>query len=109
MLVDVFTFDRYNCKNVTPNVRNLLRSRRRGLEIIGIHTPETRDERDRGEVVRHLATLLASLKTLRQYLGQSTCTKALPEPASQREVPIASEGLQAGSAVLEGVTFSSGT
>lgn len=57
VLLDVFTFDCINCKNITPNLRALARTRRDGLAIVGIHSPETPYERDRTEVVRHLAQL----------------------------------------------------
>ena len=57
VLVDVFTFDCYNCKNVTPNLRSLAAAGHADLAIIGIHTPETTYERDRTQVVRHLETL----------------------------------------------------
>ncbi len=57
VLVDVFTFDCFNCKNVTPNLRALSRTQHDGLEIIGIHSPETSYERDRDQVVAHLKTL----------------------------------------------------
>ncbi len=57
VLVDVFTFDCFNCKNITPNLRTLAHTKRDGLAIVGIHTPETPYERDRAEVIKHLATL----------------------------------------------------
>ena len=57
VLVDVFTFDCINCKNITPNLRSLSRTKRNGLAILGIHTPETAYERDRGAVVSHLDKL----------------------------------------------------
>jgi thiol-disulfide isomerase/thioredoxin len=57
VLVDVFTFDCYNCKNITPNLRSLAAAGHADLAIIGIHTPETNYERDRNQVVRHLETL----------------------------------------------------
>lgn len=53
VLVDVFTFDCINCKNVTPNLRKLNGSRP-GLAIIGVHAPETPYERDRANVVINL-------------------------------------------------------
>ena len=56
VLVDVFTFGCYNCKNVTPNLRALYRAHHGDLEIVGIHTPETPYERDRKNVVENLAT-----------------------------------------------------
>jgi thiol-disulfide isomerase/thioredoxin len=58
VLVDIFTFGCYNCKNVTPNLRALYKAHRNGdLEIIGIHTPETPYERERANVVTNLADL----------------------------------------------------
>jgi thiol-disulfide isomerase/thioredoxin len=57
VLVDVFTFDCINCKNVTPNLRRLAAAKDAGLTIIGIHSPETSYERDEGQVVTHLAAL----------------------------------------------------
>ena len=58
VLVDVFTFDCYNCKNITPNLRALhRRPSTDGLVILGIHSPETAWEHDRAQVVSHLATL----------------------------------------------------
>ena len=57
VIVDVFTFGCYNCKNITPNLRALHKSHPDGLEIVGIHTPETSYERDRKNVVANLATL----------------------------------------------------
>lgn len=58
VLVDVFTFDCINCKNITPNLRKLARAKvDDGLAIVGIHSPETAYEHDRGEVVRHLREL----------------------------------------------------
>jgi thiol-disulfide isomerase/thioredoxin len=57
VLVDVFTFDCYNCQNVTPNLRSLARSKRADLVILGIHSPETAVEHDRDQVVSHLGSL----------------------------------------------------
>lgn len=58
VLVDVFTFDCINCKNITPNLRELERSRSgEGLTIVGIHSPETSYERGQDAVVEHLRTL----------------------------------------------------
>ncbi len=57
VLVDVFTFDCINCQNITPNLRTLARAKRPDLAIVGIHSPETSYERERGEVVTHLAAL----------------------------------------------------
>lgn len=57
VLVDVFTFDCINCKNITPNLRTLSRTKHDGLAIVGIHSPETPYERDHAQVVRHLGLL----------------------------------------------------
>jgi thiol-disulfide isomerase/thioredoxin len=57
VLVDVFTFDCFNCKNITPNLRALSRAKHDGLAIVGIHTPETPYEHDRTQVVKHLSAL----------------------------------------------------
>ena len=58
VLVDVFTFACWNCANVTPNLRTLHRTKPSSdLVIIGVHTPETPYERDRGNVVENLKRL----------------------------------------------------
>jgi thiol-disulfide isomerase/thioredoxin len=57
VLIDVFTVDCYNCKNVTPNLRSLSETERGQLAIVGVHTPETRYERDRAHVVGSLKDL----------------------------------------------------
>jgi thiol-disulfide isomerase/thioredoxin len=57
VLVDIFTFGCFNCKNVTPNLRALYRRHDDRLAIIGIHTPETPYESDRKNVVANLASL----------------------------------------------------
>jgi thiol-disulfide isomerase/thioredoxin len=57
VLLDVFTFDCINCKNITPNLRTLARTKGEGLAIVGIHSPETPYERDHAQVVRHLGLL----------------------------------------------------
>lgn len=54
VLVDVFTFGCYNCKNVLPNLRALYHSHSSDLAIVGVHTPETDYERDRSNVVAAL-------------------------------------------------------
>jgi thiol-disulfide isomerase/thioredoxin len=56
VIVDIFTFGCFNCKNVTPNLRALYkRHRSDGLEIVGVHTPETPYETDRANVATNLA------------------------------------------------------
>ncbi|HEY0798486.1 MAG TPA: thioredoxin-like domain-containing protein, partial [Candidatus Baltobacteraceae bacterium] len=58
VLVDVFTFDCINCKNVTPNLRKLnITAQHDGLVILGIHSPETEYEHERDAVVTNLAAL----------------------------------------------------
>ncbi len=54
VLVDVFTFGCYNCKNVTQNLRTLYRRRGNDLTIVGVHSPETPFERERANVVENL-------------------------------------------------------
>ena len=57
VLIDVFTVDCYNCRNVTPNLRHLSETQRGKLVIIGVHTPETPVERERRHVVASLREL----------------------------------------------------
>jgi len=58
VVVDVFTVDCYNCRNVTPNLRALYRGNSRDdLAIVGVHTPETPYERERPHVVASLKEL----------------------------------------------------
>jgi thiol-disulfide isomerase/thioredoxin len=57
VLVDIFTFGCYNCKNVTPNLRALYRAHHGDLAIVGVHTPETPYEADRKNVGPNLASL----------------------------------------------------
>ena len=58
VIVDVFTFGCYNCRNVTPNLRRLHRTvASSNLVIIGVHAPETPYERDRANVVTTLREL----------------------------------------------------
>jgi len=54
VIVDVFTFDCYNCKNVVPNLRALDAKRRPDLVIVGVHAPETPYESGRAHVVANL-------------------------------------------------------
>jgi thiol-disulfide isomerase/thioredoxin len=54
VVVDVFTFDCYNCKNVVPNLRALNAKKSDGLVIVGIHSPETPFEANRTNVVENL-------------------------------------------------------
>ena len=58
VLVDVFTFACGNCAAITPNLRTLHRTKPSSeLVILGVHTPETPDERDRAAVVENLKRL----------------------------------------------------
>jgi len=54
VLVDVFTFGCYNCKNITANLKILHRSYPADLAIVGVHTPETGYERERPNVIANL-------------------------------------------------------
>jgi thiol-disulfide isomerase/thioredoxin len=54
VVVDVFTFDCYNCKNVVPNLRALNAKKTGDLVIVGIHSPETAFEKNRANVVANL-------------------------------------------------------
>jgi peroxiredoxin len=58
VVLDVFTVDCINCRNVIPELRSLYATQRgRGLEIIGIHSPETPVEKQRAHVVENLRSL----------------------------------------------------
>jgi thiol-disulfide isomerase/thioredoxin len=54
VIVDVFTFDCYNCKNVVPNLRALNVKKASDLVIVGIHSPETPYETNHANVVENL-------------------------------------------------------
>jgi thiol-disulfide isomerase/thioredoxin len=54
VIVDVFTFDCYNCKNVVPNLRALNAKRSADLVIVGIHSPETPYEAKPANVIENL-------------------------------------------------------
>jgi thiol-disulfide isomerase/thioredoxin len=54
VIVDVFTFDCYNCQNVVPNLRALNAKKSSGLVIVGIHSPETPFEKKRANVIDNL-------------------------------------------------------
>ena len=56
VIVDVFTFDCYNCKNVVPNLRALDVKKSGDLVIVGIHSPETPFETNRANVIANLKT-----------------------------------------------------
>jgi thiol-disulfide isomerase/thioredoxin len=55
VIVDVFTFDCYNCKNVVPKLRALNAKKADDLVIVGIHSPETPFETNRANVVQNLS------------------------------------------------------
>ena len=54
VVVDVFTFGCYNCRNVVPNLRAVNARRSKDVAIVGIHSPETPYEKDRANVVENL-------------------------------------------------------
>ena len=55
VIVDVFTVDCYNCRNVVPTLRSLYAGdRAKGLAIVGIQAPETPAEKDRSYVTQSL-------------------------------------------------------
>ena len=57
VVLDVFTVDCFNCRNVVPLLRDLYRTKRdKGLEIIGIHSPETPIEKQRSHFVENLVS-----------------------------------------------------
>jgi peroxiredoxin len=56
VILDVFTVDCFNCRNVVPTLRSLYATdRTKGLEIVGIHAPETPAEKQRAYVTENLA------------------------------------------------------
>jgi thiol-disulfide isomerase/thioredoxin len=57
VVVDVFTFGCINCQHVVPALRRLHASvSPNDLAIVGVHAPETPEERNRANVVRELAS-----------------------------------------------------
>ncbi|HTU69007.1 MAG TPA: redoxin domain-containing protein [Candidatus Baltobacteraceae bacterium] len=55
VILDVFTVDCYNCRNVVPTLRSLYAAdHAKGLDIIGIHSPETPAEKQRAYVAESL-------------------------------------------------------
>ncbi len=55
IVLDVFTVDCFNCRNIVPTLRRLYNDdRAQGLEIIGIHSPETPAEKQRAYVAENL-------------------------------------------------------
>ena len=58
VLIEFWTFGCYNCRNILPTIKTWdARYRERGLTIIGVHTPETDDERNIEDVRREAAAL----------------------------------------------------
>jgi peroxiredoxin len=56
VILDVFTVDCFNCRNVVPTLRSLYASdHTKGLAIVGIHAPETPAEKQRAYVTENLA------------------------------------------------------
>jgi len=55
VLVDVFTFDCINCQHVVPNLKVVRARYPDKVIIVGIHSPETPLEHERGNVVASLA------------------------------------------------------
>ena len=54
VVVDVFTVDCYNCRNVVGTLRELFAQRSQGLAIVGVHAPETPAEKQRAYVAANL-------------------------------------------------------
>ncbi|GAC1309162.1 MAG: thioredoxin family protein [Vulcanimicrobiaceae bacterium] len=54
VVVDVFTFGCFNCKNVVPELRALETQQAKDVAVIGVHSPETPYERERENVVANL-------------------------------------------------------
>lgn len=55
VLLDFYTFNCFNCKNVEPNLRALYRQKSRSdLVILSVHSPETDIERDRSNLAASL-------------------------------------------------------
>jgi thiol-disulfide isomerase/thioredoxin len=64
VLVDVFTFECINCRNVTPKLKQLYaRYSRKDLEIVAVHSPE-----------------VPSYQSRLAYLSRQTRAAALPWP-----------------------------
>ncbi len=55
VILDVFTVDCFNCRNVVPTLRSLYTTdHTKGLEVVGIHAPETPAEKQRAYVTENL-------------------------------------------------------
>ena len=55
VIVDIFTVDCINCRNVVATLRELDRAdRAKGLRIVGIHSPETPSEKRPGYVAANM-------------------------------------------------------
>lgn len=58
VLVDFWTFGCYNCRNTLPSLKSWdARYRQKGLQIIGVHTPELDREREIENLRREVAAL----------------------------------------------------
>lgn len=56
VLVEFWTFDCYNCKNVEPYVKSWYdKYKNRGLEIVAVHTPEFDHEKKLSNVKEYIA------------------------------------------------------
>ena len=55
VILDFYTFECYNCKNVEPNLRALYKNYpRTELAILSVHSPETQLEHNRSALVESL-------------------------------------------------------
>ncbi len=55
VIVDFYTFECFNCKNVQPNLRALYRDKSRSdLVILSVHSPESALERNRDNLIASL-------------------------------------------------------
>ena len=58
VLVEFWTFGCFNCRNTLPAVKRWdARYRDKGLTVVGVHSPETRGERNLDSVRRQVASL----------------------------------------------------
>ncbi len=58
VLVEFWTFGCYNCRNTLPAVKNWdARYRKKGLTVVGVHSPEFDEEKDVATVRREVAEL----------------------------------------------------
>lgn len=55
VMVEFWTFECYNCKNVEPHIKSWYEKyRQQGFEIVAVHTPEFERERDIDNVRRYV-------------------------------------------------------